>query len=77
LRGAVTRSSVLAAQEGQAVSRPYKEIHTSVEAERRRSSSDPVHSFTDIAGTFICDGACGTAKLTKIYNASYSFDLLR
>jgi predicted porin len=35
--------------------------------------SDPVHSFTDIAGTFICDGACGTANLTNINNASYSF----
>jgi predicted porin len=35
--------------------------------------SDPEHGFTDIAGTFICDGACGAANLTNINNASYSF----
>jgi predicted porin len=35
--------------------------------------SDPVNSFTDMAGTFICNGACGTANFTNINNASFSF----
>jgi predicted porin len=35
--------------------------------------SDPVSSFTDIAGTFICAGCTGAPNFTNINNAAYSF----
>jgi predicted porin len=36
--------------------------------------SDPVNSFTDVAGTFICAAGCSAApNFTNINNASYSF----